>query len=146
LTTGRARPGHARNQLVGEAQHPLLRVRRSLAQADMQRLARVRPGGEDRVVAQQLGVPVGGALLQPAADLADEAVDVDHQPPVAGAGARPPGALDRHPEQPVELAHVPERKRTQKRPQRRRRRQPAPKQPPRAPGTQNVAVVDAVRS
>jgi hypothetical protein len=115
----------AGDQLVGEAQDPLLRVRRPLAQADVQRLTGVRPGGEDRVIAQQPRVPVGGALLQAPADLADEAVDVDHQPPAARARARVPRPLDGLPEQLVELAHVPERKRAQKRPRRRRRRQPA---------------------
>ena len=99
LDAGRAGAIDARDQLVGEAQHPLLRVRRALAQADVQRLARVRPGGQDRVIAQQLGVAVGGALLQPPADLADEAVDIDHQPPVARAGARPPRPLQRLAEQ-----------------------------------------------
>ena len=129
LDAGRAGALDARDQLLAEAQDPLLRVRRPLAQADVQRLARVRPGGEDRVVAQQLRVAVGGALLQAAADLADEAVDIDHQPPVAGAGAGLPRPLERLAEQRVELAHVPERERAQERPQRRRRRQPAAQQP-----------------
>ena len=44
----------------------------------------------------------------------------------------------------VELAHVPERERAQKRPQRRGRRQPTAQQPARAPGAQHVGVVDAV--
>src|SRR3982751_1072206 len=34
---------------------------------------------EDRVVAQQPRVAVAGALLQASADLADEAVDIDHE-------------------------------------------------------------------
>src|SRR4051812_6210076 len=34
--------------------------------------------------AQHAGIAVGGALLEPAADLADEAVDVDHQRPAPG--------------------------------------------------------------
>src|SRR3954468_23349999 len=75
LGTRGARPVDARDQLLAEAQHPLLRVRRSPAQPDVQRLARVGPGREDRVVAEQLRVAVGGALLEIAADLADEAVD-----------------------------------------------------------------------
>ena len=144
LDAGRAGTRDARDQLVGEAQHPLLGVRGTLAQADVQRLARVGAGREDRVVAEQLRVAVGGALLEPAADLSDEAVDVDHQPPVAWAGAGLPGALERYPEQPVELAHVPERERAQKRSQRRWRRQPAAEQSPRPPGPQHVAVVEAV--
>ena len=95
LHAGRAGALDAGDQLLAEAQHPLLRVRRPLPQADVQRLARVGAGGEDRVVAEQPRVAVGGALLQAAADLADEAVDVDHQPPVAGPGAGLPRALKR---------------------------------------------------
>ena len=110
----------------------------------MQRLAGVRARGQNRVVAQQVRVAVGGALLEPAADLADEAVDIDDQAIIAGTRAGLPGTLERLAEQRVELAHVPERERPQKRPQRRRRRQPAAQQPPRAPGPQHVAVVDAV--
>jgi len=125
LGAGRARALHARDQLLAEALDPLLGVRRSLPEADVQRLARVRPGGEDRVVAQQLRVAVGGALLQAPADLADEAVDIDHQPPITGAGARLPGARQRLGQQLVELAHVPEGEGAQTRPQRRGRRQPA---------------------
>ena len=41
----------ARDQLVAEAQHPARGVRRALAQADVQDLAGVRAGGEQRVVA-----------------------------------------------------------------------------------------------
>jgi hypothetical protein len=110
----------------------------------VQRLARVRPGGEDRVVAEQVRVAIGGALLQATAHLADEAVDIDHQPPVARAGARHPGARKRLRQQPVELAHVPERERPQKRAKGRRRRDPAAEQPARTPGPEHIGVVDAV--
>ena len=96
------------------------------------------------MIPEQAGVAVAGALLETAADLADEAVDVDHQAPVAGTGAGLPGPLERPAEQRVELAHVPERERPQERPQRRRRRQPAAQQPPRAARPQHIAVVDAV--
>lgn len=85
------------------------------------------------MIAQQLRVAVGGALLEAAADLADEAADVDHDPPRARPGAGLPGALQRPAQQRVELAHVPERERAQERPERRGRRQPAAQQPPRAP-------------
>jgi hypothetical protein len=107
----------------------------------VQRLARIGAGGEDRVVAEQPGVAVGGALLE---DLADEAVDVDHQPPAAGPRAGPPRPLDRPPQQRVELAHVPEGERAQERAERRRGGDPATQQPPGAPGPQHVGVVDAV--
>jgi hypothetical protein len=53
---------------------------------------------------------------------------VDHQPAVARSGAGLPGTLERLAEQRVELAHVPERERTQERPQHRRRRDPATQQ------------------
>jgi hypothetical protein len=76
--------------------------------------------------------------------LADEAVDIDRQPAVAGTGASLPGARQALGEQAVQLTHVPERKRTQKRPQRRRRGDPAAQQPARATRAQHVAVIDAV--
>src|SRR4051812_35098489 len=97
-----------------------------------------------RGVAERGGVAVGGALVQPAADLSDEAVDVDDEPLGAGTGAGLSGALKRPAEQRVELADMPEGKRAQKRPERRGRRDPATQQPPRAPGAQQAAVVDAV--
>jgi len=84
--------GNAGDQLIGESQHALLCVCRPSAQADVQYLSGVGAGGEDRVIPEQLGVPVGRALLQPAAHLADEAVYIDHQPPVARTGASPPRA------------------------------------------------------
>jgi hypothetical protein len=144
LGPGRAGPLDAGDELLAEALDPLLRVRRPLPQPDVQRLARVGAGGKDRVVAEDLGVAVGRSLLLVAADLADEAVDVDDQPPGPGAGAGPPRALKRLAEQRVELAHMPEGERAQKRSQRRRRRDPAAEQPARAARAQNVAVVDAV--
>jgi hypothetical protein len=55
-----------------------------------------------------------------------------------------PRPLKRHSQQSVQLTHVPERERPQKRPKRRGRRQPAPEQPPGAPGPEHVGVVDAV--
>jgi hypothetical protein len=79
-----------------------------------------------------------------AVHLADEGVDVDHQPPAAGAGTRRPGALERFGEHAIELAHVPKRKRAQKRPQRRRGRDPMAEQPAGPPRAQDVAVVDRV--
>jgi hypothetical protein len=79
------------------------------------------------VIAQQLGVPVRGAALQAAADLADEAVDIDDETSVARPGARLPRALNRPAQQPVELADMPERERPQKRPKSRRLRNPGPR-------------------
>jgi hypothetical protein len=91
-----------------------------------------------------MGVAVGGALLEAAADLADEAVDIDHQPAVARAGTGLPRALNRPAQQRVELTDMPERKRAQKRPQRRRGRDPAPEQSARPASAQHAGVVDAV--
>jgi hypothetical protein len=145
LDAGCAGPLDAGDQLLAEAQHPLLGVRRSLAQADVQRLARVRPRGEDRVVAQQPGVAVGGALLEASANLADEAVDIDYQPPVARAGPGLPRPHKCLTEQRVELAHVPERERPQKRSQRRRCWHPATQQPAGPARPEHAAVLDAVR-
>ena len=134
----------AGGELLAEAQHPLLRVRRALAHPDVQHFSGVRAGREDRVIAQQPGVPVAGAALQAAADLTDEAVDIDNQPAVTGSGTRCPGALNRSAQQRVELTDMPERKRPQKRSQRRRRRDPSPEQPARAARPQDRAVIDAV--
>ena len=103
---------------------------------------------EDIVIVEgeQLGVPVGGALLQPPAHLTDETVHINHQAPVAGTGARPPRTHQRLPEQRIELAHVPERERAQERPQRRGRRHPTTKQPPHPARAQHLCVIDAVRA
>jgi hypothetical protein len=60
------------------------------------------------------------ALLQAAAELADEAVDVDHQPILARAHAGRPRAHVALPEPRVELADMPERERAQERRKRRR--------------------------
>jgi len=96
------------------------------------------------VIAQQLGVAVGGALLGIAVHLADEAVDIDDESAGAGPGAGLPRALKGAAEQRVEVADMPEGERTQERPERRRRRHPAAQQPSGAPGPEHVAVVDAV--
>ena len=98
------------------------------------------------MVAEQPGVPVGSALLQAAAHLADEAVHVDHEPAGAWPGARLPGPLERTAQQRVELPDVPERERAQERPQCRGRRHPAAQQPPRPTRPQQLAVIDAVRA
>jgi len=97
------------------------------------------------VIPELLGVPVAGALLLLAADLADEAVDIDHQRSLSGAGARLPRPRERDIEDSVELADMPERERTQKRPERGRRHHPVPEDQARAPGSEHVHVIDAVR-
>jgi len=77
-------------------------------------------------------------------DLADEAVDIDHEPALARAGARPPSAPQRLAEHPVKLADVPEGKRAQKRTERRWRHRPVLEHRLGAPRAQHVAVVDRV--
>ena len=98
------------------------------------------------MIPELLGVPVAGALFLVAVDLADEAVDIDHQRPVTRPGARGPRARERLVEHPVELPDVPEGERPQKRPERRRRHHPMPQDQARAPGSQHVHVIDRVRA
>jgi hypothetical protein len=98
------------------------------------------------VVAAHPGIAERGALLLRAERLAHERVDVDDQPPVTGAGAGRPRALDRLAKDAVELADVPKRERSQKRPQRRRRHHLVPQHVRGAARAQHVAVVDAVRA
>ena len=112
----------------------------------MQHLAAVGAGREQRVIPELLGVADPGALLGVPVDLADEGVDVDHQAPFARARAGPPRASQRLAEHAVELAHMPERKRTQKRAQRRGRHRPMPEQRLGPPRPQHIAVIDAVRA
>ena len=130
LDARRAGAVDARDQLLAEAQHPLLRVRRSLAQADVQRLARVGPGREDRVVAQQLACSRRPApcLRRPQTSPTKLSTSITSRPS-PGPAPGLPRPLKRPAEQRVELAHVPERERAQERPQRRRRRDPAAQQP-----------------
>lgn len=45
----------------------------------MEDLAGVGPSGQDRVIAEHLGVAMGGASFEPAEHLSDGRVDVDHQ-------------------------------------------------------------------
>ena len=92
-----------------------------------------------------VGVPVAGALLVIAIDLADERIDIDDEPIVARAGARRPRALEALSQHPVELADMPERERAQERPERRRRRHSMTEHRPGLARAQHVAVIDAVR-
>ena len=86
----------AGEQLIDEPGDTALGVGLALAVADVQHLAGVRAHGRDRVIAQLLGVPVAGALLLLAVDLADEAVDIDHQRPIARPRPRLPRPRERH--------------------------------------------------
>jgi len=110
----------------------------------VQDLAGPRPGGDERVVAAHPGVAAGGALLEGAFGLAEEAVDVDRQASGAGAGARCPGTLDRLREHPVELAHVAEGEGAQEGAQGGGRHRLVAEQRLAGPAAQHVCVVDRV--
>jgi hypothetical protein len=84
----------------------------------VQHFAGVGANREDRVVAALACVAERRALLTAPEDLTDEGVDVDDQSPVARARAGVPRAPERLGQDAVELAHVAERERAQKRPER----------------------------
>ncbi len=65
---------HAGEQLIDEPLGAALRVGLALAVADVNDLAGIRAGGDDRVIPVRARVPVRGALLLIPVDLADEAV------------------------------------------------------------------------
>ena len=75
-------------------------------------------GGEKRVVATLTGVAERGALLEPAAGLADERVDIDDQPRLARTGARRPRAGECVAQHAVELADMAEGECSEQRPER----------------------------
>src|SRR5207245_5922376 len=99
---------NAGDQLLGEAQHPALAGRLPLAQPHVQDLAGVGPRREQRVIPAPLGVPETDPLLPVAMNLADEAVEVDHEALLTRASARPPRTRQCLCEHAVELAHMPE--------------------------------------
>ncbi len=79
---------------------------RALAEAGVEDLAGVGPGGQDRVVAEHSGVAEGGALLGLADHLTDRGVHVDHQATRAGRGAHRPCPGERMAHDGFELADV----------------------------------------
>ena len=87
-----------------------------LTGADVQHLAGLPAGRDDRVIPTLVGVPVAGALLVIPIDLADERIDVHDKPILARTGARRPCPTQAVGEYPVKLANMPERERPQKRP------------------------------
>jgi hypothetical protein len=113
---------------------------------DVQDLAGIRAGREHRVIPALARIANSRALLLIAVDLADEAVDVNDQPALTRSSARRPRARQRHVEHTVKLADMTERERPQKRAQRRRGRNPSTQQPARATRSQQIAVIDAVRT
>ena len=84
-----------REQLIDEPGGAALRVGLALTIADVQHLARVRAHREDRVIPENAGVAEGRALLVGAVDLADEAVDIDHQRQLTRSGAGVPHPHER---------------------------------------------------
>jgi hypothetical protein len=101
-------------------------------------------GRDQRVVAELAGVAVARAVLLLAVNLLDERVNIDRQAPLAGASAGPPRPAEQLPEDPVELANMPERERPQKCPQRRGRHHAMAEDPDGAPAAQHVTPIDAV--
>ena len=60
----------------------------------MQHFTGVRAGGQQRVIAQGMGVAETSTLLGVAVDLADRRVDVHHQRLGVRAGTRCPGSFE----------------------------------------------------
>ena len=83
-------------ELVEEAAGAALGVGLALAHPGVQHLTGVGAGGEDRVVAEHLGVAEPGALLGLPSTWTDRRVDIDHQRPVARSGTGRPGPFE-HP-------------------------------------------------
>jgi len=86
------------------------------------RISPVRgPRGQDRVVAELLGVPVGGTVLLLVADLVDGRVDIDDEALVTWSRAERPGGGERLTDHLFQLADMAEGERPQERAQRGRR-------------------------
>jgi hypothetical protein len=78
------------------------------ALAGVQHLAAISTAGKQRVVAEGVGVAVGGALLVVAVDLADRGVKVDGHRPIARTRPSRPRSRKDCLGEPVELADMPE--------------------------------------
>ena len=112
----------------------------------MEDLTGLGPHRHQRVVAEDVRVAVGGALLQLAVDLADGRVEIDHHPIGARTGPQRPGPSDRLGDHLVELADVSEGEGPQERAERRRRHHPKRQNLLRRSGAQAIDVVDVGRS
>jgi hypothetical protein len=108
----------------------------------MEDLTGLGPHRHQRVVAEDVGVAVGGALLQLAVDLADGRVEIDHHRLGARTGSERPGPSDRLGDHLVELADVSEGEGPQERAQRRRRHDPKRQNLVRRSRAQAIDVVD----
>ena len=140
--TGAAHPG---DELVDEPAGTALGVGGSFAHPGVQHLTAVGPGGEQRVIAEHVGVAEPGTLFLFAVDRTDRRVDVDHQRIGAGTGTGRPRPLQGLADDGFELADMPEREGTQERPQRRRRHHPMTEHPGGRAGTQQVGVIDVAK-
>jgi hypothetical protein len=85
------------------------------AHAQVQHLAGVGAGGQQRMVAEHLGVAVGRPALGVAVDLADGGVHIDGDRLLGGAGPSGPRAGEQGLGHAVELADVAEGERAQER-------------------------------
>jgi hypothetical protein len=113
---GRPGPADPGDQFGDEASDTPGGVRRAFPHPGVEDLAGIGAGGDQRVVAEDLGVPVRGALLVVSVDLGDGRVDVDDQSAVTGTGARLPRPGEEHPSGSVELADIAEGEGPQERP------------------------------
>ena len=112
-----AGPADATGGLVDEPLSPAGGVGGAFAHAQVQHLAGVGAGGQQRMVAQHPGVAVGRAALGVPVDLAHRGVDIDGDRLVAEAGPGRPRPGEQGLGHAVELAEVAEGKRTQERAQ-----------------------------
>ena len=75
-------PAHPGNEFFDESLVAALGG--SLAQAGVEHLARLGPRGDERVIAEDGGVAIGGALLRLSVDLADRRIEVHRHGRVIG--------------------------------------------------------------
>ena len=112
---GAADPGDG---LVEEPADPALGVRLPLAHPSMEHLTGVGPGGEQRVIAELVGVTEPGTVFELPVDLADRGVDIDHQRQVPRPRTGRPRPAQGVADHGFHLPGVPERERPQERPDR----------------------------
>ena len=93
-----------------------------------------------------MGVTEPGTLFEVPVDLTDRRVDVDHQRRVARSGTRSPGPLQRVADHRFHLPAMPERERSQERPDRRWGHHPMTQHRPCRPGAEDVGVIDVRRA
>ena len=128
--TGGAGAAHPGDELVDEPAGAALGVGLPFAHPGVQHLTGVGPGGEDRVVAEHLGVAEPGAVLvrcrRPRQIV--ESMSITNGPAPGPAPERP-GPLEHPADDGFELADMTEREGAQERAQRRRGHHPMPSTP-----------------